>query len=79
MIALCVFVLASLLVGQEPTAPQAVSAAQLQAAIDTLGNLDYATRTAASRTVRRTPAAQAAFEAAWRTCESSACWPSRPS
>jgi len=44
---------------QEPAAPQPVSAAQLKAAIDKLGNLDYATRTEASRTVRRTPAAQA--------------------
>lgn len=44
---------------QEPAAPQAVPAAQLQAAIDKLGDLDYATRTNASRTVRRTPAAQA--------------------
>jgi len=45
--------------GQEPTAPQAVSAAQLQGAIDKLGALDYTVRTTASRTVRRTPAAQA--------------------
>src|SRR5437867_2456708 len=45
--------------GQEPNAPQPVSAAQLKAAIDKLGNLDYATRTDASRLVRRTPAAQA--------------------
>jgi HEAT repeat protein len=59
VIALCVFLLASFLAAQEPAAPQAVSAAQLQAAIDTLGNLDYTKRTAASRTVRRTPAAQA--------------------
>lgn len=44
---------------QEPSAPQAVSQAQLQAAIDKLGDLDYATRTAASRTVRRTATAQA--------------------
>lgn len=44
---------------QEPSAPQAVPAAQLQAAIDKLGDLDYATRTNASRTVRRTPGAQA--------------------
>jgi HEAT repeat protein len=44
---------------QEPPAPQPVSPAQLQAAIDTLGKLDYAVRTNASRTVRRTPAAQA--------------------
>ena len=44
---------------QEPPAPQAVSAAQLKAAIDKLGDLDYATRTNASRTVRRAPPAQA--------------------
>src|SRR5438876_3013042 len=44
---------------QEPAAPQAVSAAQLKAAIDKLGDLDYATRTNASRVVRRTAAAQA--------------------
>ena len=44
---------------QEPSAPQAVSAAQLKAAIDKLGDLDYATRTNASRTIRRTAAAQA--------------------
>jgi HEAT repeat protein len=44
---------------QEPAAPQPVSAAQLKAAIDKLGNLDYAVRTDASRLVRRTPANQA--------------------
>jgi HEAT repeat protein len=44
---------------QEPAAPQAVPAAQLKAAIDKLGDLDYATRTNAARTVRRTAAAQA--------------------
>jgi HEAT repeat protein len=44
---------------QEPAGPQPVSAAQLKAAIDKLGNLDYATRTDASRVVRRTPPAQA--------------------
>src|SRR5438094_2857352 len=44
---------------QEPSAPQAVPAAQLQAAIDKLGDLDYATRTKAARMVRRTPGAQA--------------------
>jgi HEAT repeat protein len=44
---------------QEPPAPQAVSPAQLQAAIAKLGDLDYMTRTNASRTVRRTPNAQA--------------------
>ena len=45
---------------QEPAAPQAVSPADLQAAIDKLGVLDYDTRTAASRTIRRTAAPQAA-------------------
>src|SRR3954465_7622893 len=44
---------------QEPSAPQSVSPAQLQAAIAKLGDLDYATRTNASRTVRRTASAQA--------------------
>jgi len=44
---------------QEPAAPQTVSAAQLQAAIDKLGALDYTVRANASRTVRRTTAAQA--------------------
>ena len=44
---------------QEPAAPQTVSPAQLQAAIDKLGDLDYNTRTTASRTVRRTAPAQA--------------------
>jgi HEAT repeat protein len=44
---------------QEPPAPQAVSREQLQKAIDKLGDLDYSTRAAASRTVRRTPGAQA--------------------
>ncbi len=45
--------------GQEPSAPQSISPAQLQAAIDKLGDLDYATRTTASRTVRRTAGPQA--------------------
>lgn len=44
---------------QEPPAPQTVPAAQLQAAIDKLGDLDYPTRSTAARTVRRVPAAQA--------------------
>src|SRR3954454_9836153 len=44
---------------QEPSAPQSVSPAQLQAAIAKLGDLDYATRTTASRAVRRTATAQA--------------------
>jgi HEAT repeat protein len=44
---------------QEPNAPQSVSPAQLKAAIDKLGDLDFATRTNASRLVRRTATAQA--------------------
>jgi len=48
-----------LLRAQEPAAPQSVSPAQLQAAIAKLGDLDYATRTSASRTVRRTAGQQA--------------------
>jgi hypothetical protein len=59
--ALCAFCVlrGSLCAAQEPTAPQAVSQASLQAAIDSLGKLDYTIRTAASRTIRRTPASQA--------------------
>lgn len=45
--------------GQEPAGPQAISAASLEEAIDKLGDLDYATRTGAARTVRRTAPAQA--------------------
>ena len=45
--------------GQEPAAPARVPPARLQAAIDKLGDLDYATRTDAARTIRRTPGAQA--------------------
>jgi len=44
---------------QEPAAPQTVTAAQLQAAIAKLGDLDYASRTSASRIVRRTASTQA--------------------
>lgn len=44
---------------QEPAAPQNVAAARLQEAIDKLGSLDYATRTEASKFVRRTTASQA--------------------
>ena len=46
-------------IAQEPSAPRAVSPGQLKAAIDKLGDLDYDTRTTASRTVRRVPGAQA--------------------
>jgi HEAT repeat protein len=49
----------TVLSAQEPPAPQAISAAQLQTAIDKLGDLDYNTRTAAARTIRRTAAPQA--------------------
>ena len=56
---LCVLCLASGTRAQEPAAPQSVSPAQLQAAIVKLGDLDYATRTNASRTVRRTASQQA--------------------
>jgi HEAT repeat protein len=43
----------------EPSGPQNVTAEQLQAAIDKLGDFDYDIRTAAARTVRRTVPAQA--------------------
>ena len=56
---LCVGVAAGDARAQEPAAPQTVSPPQLQAAIAKLGDLDYATRTTASRTVRRTAPAQA--------------------
>jgi HEAT repeat protein len=56
---LCVLPVQRAAGGQEPSAPQTVSPAQLQAAIGKLGDLDYATRTTASRTVRRTAPAQA--------------------
>jgi HEAT repeat protein len=45
--------------GQEPSAPQTVSATELREAIDNLGRLDYEIRVNASRTVRRAPPAQA--------------------
>src|SRR5262245_54854750 len=57
---LCLLCLLDRIAAQEPAAPQSVSAAQLQAAIDKLGDLDYAKRTTASRTVRRTANEQAA-------------------
>jgi HEAT repeat protein len=56
--ALCL--LGALCEAQEPSAPQAVSPELLKAAIDKLGDLDYTTRTGASKTVRRTPNTQAA-------------------
>ena len=39
---------------QEPASPQLVAAPRLQEAIDRLGSLDYATRTEASKLIRRT-------------------------
>ena len=51
--------LARYVAAQEPPAPVAVSREQLQGAIDKLGNLDYATRMNAARTIRRAPASQA--------------------
>jgi HEAT repeat protein len=47
------------ILAQEPSAPRPVSAEELRDAITKLGDLDYATRTGASQTVRRTPGAQA--------------------
>jgi hypothetical protein len=55
----CVLLGGAVAVAQEPPAPRAVSPEQLKAAIDKLGDLDYDTRTAASRTVRRVPGTQA--------------------
>src|SRR5262249_57538165 len=44
---------------EEPGAAENIASAQLQAAIVKLGSLDYATRTSASRVVRRTAGSQA--------------------
>lgn len=57
--ALCIIGIGARLAGQEPTTPQPVTKEQLQGAIAKLGDLDYATRTSASRTIRRAPASQA--------------------
>jgi len=61
---MCTVAICGLLAGetsarQEPPGPQPVSAEQLKAAIDRLGDLDYSVRTNASRTIRRTSGAQA--------------------
>lgn len=53
----CVLVIAPPSVSQE-RGPTPVAAEQIHAAIDKLGDLDYATRMAAARTIRRAPAAQ---------------------
>jgi HEAT repeat protein len=62
LLALVLSVVCAAVVGraQEPPAPQPVTAAQLQAAIDKLGDLDYDVRTNAARVVRRAPVSQAA-------------------
>ena len=52
------FLIADPLAAQE-RGPQPVSAQELQAAIDRLGNLDFGIRMNASRTIRRAPATQA--------------------
>jgi hypothetical protein len=44
---------------QDASPPSSSGSVQLQQSIDQLGDLDYATRTAAARTIRRTPPAQA--------------------
>lgn len=56
---LSLFATTSVTAQDEPAAPQTVTAAQLKDAIDKLGSLDYATRTSASRLVRRTAPSQA--------------------
>jgi HEAT repeat protein len=58
-VALAVCIVAGVATPQEPVAPRPMSAEQLQAAIGKLGDLDYARRTNAARSVRRTPATQA--------------------
>jgi len=55
----CLLLVACGASAQEPPSPQTVTAAQLQGAIDKLGDLDYATRTNAARVVRRTASSQA--------------------
>jgi HEAT repeat protein len=52
-------VLSTALLAQEPSAPEAVGPAAFKAALDALGSLDYAARSAGARTIRRTPATQA--------------------
>ena len=56
---LCVLCVVPNIAAQEPQAPQSIGAAQLHGAIAKLGDLDYSTRTNASRTVRRASSAQA--------------------
>ena len=59
LLALGILCGASTLMAQEPPAPQPAAAAELSVAIDNLGRLDYAVRTAASRLIRRTAPVQA--------------------
>jgi hypothetical protein len=44
---------------QEPRTPETIALERLESSIDRLGELDYQTRTTASRTIRRTPGEQA--------------------
>ena len=52
-------IVATALLAQEPPAPEAIAPGAFGNALDALSNLDYATRAAAARTLRRTPATQA--------------------
>ncbi len=56
-VTLSLFLISPVALAQE-RGPQAISAKELQTAIDQLGNLDFPTRMNASRTVRRSPPAQ---------------------
>lgn len=59
LVASASILLASAGAAQEPTQAQSTSLAQLKAAIDASGSLDYTTRTDAARLVRRTAGSQA--------------------
>ena len=61
---------------QEPTAPTAVAPEQLQAAIDKLGDLDYATRMAAVAhrpADRRQPGGAGAAAVRWTSTPTATC------
>jgi HEAT repeat protein len=57
-VALCIACLSAAPVPAQERGPTPASPEQIRAAIDKLGDLDYATRMAAGRTIRRAPAAQ---------------------
>lgn len=59
LVCLGLAIVVSPVAAQEPASPQSVAAPRLQEAIDKLGSLDYATRTDASKFVRRITPAQA--------------------